>query len=200
MIQKLGTMEMVRLKISYIPVSRYVTSLSKNHMRATFFVDMANYIYLSENDKGSDDLHFFQETIHLLFRNGMDVQFHLHPQWLPRIYNPLERIDSRWNIGLLTSVEISFLVSKGKQILEDIGHPKYITNDLIEAGIDTGKIIAYHKVKTSLQWSKYILLYRRINLSVNRLVLGYELKGNDISSGATFYKIHSRLKALLESL
>lgn len=105
----------------YIPVSRYVASLSKTHMRATFFVDMAHYIYLVENEKGSDDLQFFQETINLLFRTGMDVQLHLHPQWLPRIYNPLERIDSRWNIGMLTSAEISFLVSKGKQILEDIG-------------------------------------------------------------------------------
>lgn len=86
------------------------------------------------------------------------------------------------------------------QYQDIFGHPKYITNHLIEAGIDTGKIIAYHKVKTPLHWSKYILLYRRINLSVTRLASGHELIGNDISSGATFYRIHSRLNTLLESL
>lgn len=105
----------------YTPVSRYVDALIENNIRATFFVDMAHYIYLNEHEKNSEDFTFFKKALLLLFRNNMDVQLHLHSQWLSRIANPSERVDLRWNIGMLSREEIAFLVSKGKELLQEIG-------------------------------------------------------------------------------
>ena len=77
-------------------------------------------------------------------------------------------------------------------------HKKMFTNHLIAEGIDSGGIISYTACGRIIWWSKYFMLYRRIKLSA--LMLYFEndsLLENEISQGATFYKMHKDLGRLL---
>lgn len=107
---------------------------------------------------------------------------------------PLGIINDHWGT-------LPFYRGKSTFQYQDLfGHRKYITNHLIEASIDTGDIIAFHRIKGPLFYEKYILLFRRIKVSVNMLVTGRSLVKNDSSHGATFYKMHPRLKRFLNNL
>lgn len=103
------------------PLERYVKNLTKSNLKATFFVDMAHFLYLEKHEKTSIDYLCFIKAIQLLFNSGMDVQLHLHPQWFIRIKEPHRSIDTRWNLGLLEDDELRELVSSSKHRLEVIG-------------------------------------------------------------------------------
>ena len=107
------------------PVTRFVKNLIQCEQKATFFVDMAHFIYLEKHENNSDDYVCFLEAIRHLFDSGMDVQLHLHPQWYTRFKDPTLRIDSRWNLGLLAENELRELVTLAKQRLESIGRDHF---------------------------------------------------------------------------
>ena len=104
------------------PVEKYVSILNEHQFVGTFFVDMAHYIFLLENKQNHiNDFLDFKETIEFLFSRGMNVQLHLHPQWMKAICSKEKTLDNRWNIGLLSSEEIEKLVKNSINILTKIG-------------------------------------------------------------------------------
>lgn len=97
----------------YLPTKRYVNLLNKYNIKGTFYIDMAHYLFLKKNETISDfkyQLETIEQTIKLLAENGMDIQIHLHSQWLgASIEDGNVFVTDKWNIGLLKPEEQKLL-------------------------------------------------------------------------------------------
>lgn len=108
----------------YLPVKNYINILTTHKVISTFFIDMAHYLFLKANQNLHDfkiQLHILEETILLLLKTGMDVQLHLHPQWLDANYSdnhvlPIEK----WNLGKLPEPLQSKLISESLAAFDDL--------------------------------------------------------------------------------
>jgi hypothetical protein len=108
----------------YLPTKKYVDILNKFSIKGTFYVDMAHYLFLQKH-KDYKDFRFqaqsIKETIKLLAKNKMDVQVHLHSQWVgAKIENDHVFVTDKWNIGMLSSEEQELLFSKAYDALTEI--------------------------------------------------------------------------------
>ena len=93
----------------YLPVIRYVELLKKYNFKSTFYVDMAHYNFLKENAGVKDfqlQAELIEKTILHVLDNGMEVQLHIHSQWLnARLRNNFIYVTNKWNIGQLKENE-----------------------------------------------------------------------------------------------
>ena len=108
----------------YLPTKKYIEILNKFSIKATFFVDMAHYLFLKKN-KDYKDFHFqaqtIKETIKLLVKNKMDVQIHLHSQWSgAKIEQDNVFVTDKWNIGMLSPKDQVLLFNKAYNELYEI--------------------------------------------------------------------------------
>ena len=108
----------------YLPTKKYVEILNKFSIKGTFYVDMAHYLFLQEH-KDYKDFPFqaqtIKETIKLLVKNKMDVQIHLHSQWVgAKIKDDHVFVTDKWNIGMLSSEDQELLFNKAYDALSKI--------------------------------------------------------------------------------
>jgi len=118
----------------YLPTKKYVEILNKFSIKATFYIDMAHFLFLKDH-KDFKDFDFqaqtIKETIKLLAKNKMDVQIHLHSQWLgAEIKNNHVFVTDKWNIGMLTSKDQEFLFNKAHDALSEILNELNIKSNL----------------------------------------------------------------------
>ena len=108
----------------YLPTKKYVEILNKFSIKGTFYIDMAHFLFLQDHKEFKDfdfQAQAIKETIKLLVKNKMDVQIHLHSQWLgAEIKNNHIFVTDKWNIGMLNSEEQIFLFNKAYDALFDI--------------------------------------------------------------------------------
>ena len=108
----------------YLPTKRYVEILNKFSIKGTFYVDMAHYLFLQDHKDYKDFLFQVQtikETIKLLVKNKMDVQIHLHSQWVgAKIKEDHIFVTDKWNIGMLDSNDQDLLFNKAYDALSEI--------------------------------------------------------------------------------
>ncbi len=108
----------------YLPVLRYVKLLRKYGLVGTFYVDMAHFIFLKDNALHKDfqvQADYIEKTILHLLENNMEVQLHLHSQWLnAKLENNEIQVTNLWNIGKLAPKEQHKLVTDAVGYLEAI--------------------------------------------------------------------------------
>ena len=109
------------LRMQYLPTKRYLEILKKHDIRGTFYIDMAHYLFLKDNES-FDDFKFqaktIEETIKMLTVNGMDVQLHLHSQWVgAEIKRNKIYVTKKWNIGQLNPEQQKLLFKKSYDAL-----------------------------------------------------------------------------------
>lgn len=108
----------------YLPTKKYVDILNKFSIKGTFYVDMAHYLFLQKNENYKDfrfQAHTIKETIKILAKNKMDVQVHLHSQWVgAKIENDDVFVTDKWNIGMLSSEEQELLFNQAYDALSEI--------------------------------------------------------------------------------
>lgn len=97
------------LRRQYLPTKRYVEILNKYNIKASFYIDIAHYLFLKKNESFKDfkfQSQTIEEVIKMLSKCGMDVQVHLHSQWInAEIKNNEIYVTNKWNIGQLTKSE-----------------------------------------------------------------------------------------------
>ena len=108
----------------YLPTKRYVEILNKYKIKGTFYIDIAHYLFLNKN------LHFkdfkfqsqtIEEVVKMLVENDMDVQVHLHSQWVnAAIKNGEIYVTNKWNIGQLTAKEQVDLFNESHEVLRKL--------------------------------------------------------------------------------
>jgi hypothetical protein len=108
----------------YLPTKKYVEILNKFSIKGTFYIDMAHYLFLQKH-KDYRDFAFqaqtIKETIKLLAKNKMDVQVHLHSQWVgAKIENNHVFVTDKWNIGMLSSEDQELLFNEAYDVLSEI--------------------------------------------------------------------------------
>lgn len=122
----------------YLPTKRYVELLNKYDIKGTFYVDMAHYLFLKKNKEYSDfrfQIRSIEETINLLVENEMDVQVHLHSQWVnAKIEKDNIYVSEKWNIGQLTKDEQENLFHSGYSELARIIGVRMKSLDSYKAG------------------------------------------------------------------
>lgn len=108
----------------YLPTKRYLDILNKYQIRATFYVDMAHYLFLKENEDFADfkfQATTIEQTIKMLFENNMDIQIHLHSQWVNAKINQNKiYVTKKWNIGQLDPDNQKLLFKKSYSALYKI--------------------------------------------------------------------------------
>lgn len=108
----------------YLPTKKYVELLNKYNIKGTFYIDIAHYLFLNEN-KSIQDFKFqayaIEQTIQLLIKNKMDVQIHLHSQWVnAKVVNSKVEVTNKWNIGQLKPDEQKLLFEKAYHVLSNL--------------------------------------------------------------------------------
>ena len=105
----------------YLPTKRYLKILKKHKIKGTFYVDMAHYLFLKDNEYFEDfkfEAYTIEETIKMLSENDMDVQIHIHSQWSgAEIKRNKIFVTNKWNIGQLDTKEQKILFKKSYDAL-----------------------------------------------------------------------------------
>jgi len=93
----------------YLPSKRYIDILNRYNIKGTFYIDIAHYIFLKKNELFQDfkfQAQTIEAVIKMLLENGMDVQVHLHSQWVnAEIRSNDIYVTDKWNIGQLSEKE-----------------------------------------------------------------------------------------------
>lgn len=78
-------------EILFTPTEQILKLLKSENVSATFFIDICSAI---QNEKlgRSSYVKAFREQIQELYREGQDVQLHIHPNWLRSVYKEKEWI------------------------------------------------------------------------------------------------------------
>lgn len=108
----------------YLPTKEYLKILNKYGIKSSFYIDIAHYIFL-KNNEDFDDFRFqaktIEEVINLLVKFEMDVQLHLHSQWVnAKIINEKIYVTDKWNIGQLTIEEQQNLFTNAQITLKEL--------------------------------------------------------------------------------
>ena len=108
----------------YLPTKRYVEILNKYKIKGTFYIDIAHYLFLNKNLNFKDfkfQSQTIEEVIKMLVENDMDVQVHLHSQWVnAEIKNDEIYVTNKWNIGQLTAKEQVDLFNESHEMLRKL--------------------------------------------------------------------------------
>ncbi len=108
----------------YLPVVRYVELLRSYNVKSTFYIDMAHWLFLKENPHFQDfsvQADLIEQTILHLLENKMEVQLHLHSQWVnAKIENDIVHVTEKWNIGQLAATDQKKLFLEGSKRLQEI--------------------------------------------------------------------------------
>jgi len=102
------------------PVDK-ITSVANNFSApVTFFVETLEYREMLK--VGFDGIDAVISQLQEIYKQGHDVQLHLHPQWTGADWNGNEwELDNdRWRLGDLDQDEIYTVLSEGKQWLEEM--------------------------------------------------------------------------------
>jgi hypothetical protein len=123
------------------PTEIILSVLRKYNIKATIFIEIAEYWKLREEwDKGNkmgyieDPALNMKKQIVNAFKEGHDVQLHIHPQWLNAIYDKKWILDSNWCMKDIplekvdeSGYDLYSVIKRGKDTLEDWFKP--IQND-----------------------------------------------------------------------
>jgi hypothetical protein len=116
----------------YLPVKQYVNILNQYDIKSTFYVDIAHYLFLKQHSKEEDfaiQADLIEKMIEHLLINKMEVQLHMHSQWLNAEYKDGNiYVTDKWNIGQLKSEEQEMLFEKCTETLFQIIN-KYTNNN-----------------------------------------------------------------------
>lgn len=120
----------------YLPVKQYTALLKKHGIKSTFYVDMAHYLFLKRNVGKKDfglQASYIEKTILHILNSEMEVQLHLHSQWVnAQLENNEIKVTNDWNIGMLSTAEQKHLVEEAiaslKRIIEMSGKSNPITS------------------------------------------------------------------------
>lgn len=108
----------------YLPVVRYIDILKKYGAKSTFYVDMAHWLFLRKNPEFEDfdvQADIIEKTILHILENNMEVQLHLHSQWVnAKIVDNGIYVTEKWSIGQLTAEEQKNLFQEGSECLKKI--------------------------------------------------------------------------------
>lgn len=108
----------------YLPVVRYIKLLKKYNLKSTFYIDIAHLLFLKENSKIKDyglQADAIENIILHILKNDMEVQLHLHPQWVDaKMVGDEVQVTNSWNIGLLPPERQVKLVEDAMQALNAI--------------------------------------------------------------------------------
>ena len=169
----------------YLPTKKYIDILNKYKIKGTFYIDMAQYLFMLENKSKFDyqlQIKVFKETIKLLLDNGMDIQLHIHSQWLnAQIIDKNIIVTEKWNIGQLAQNEQLKLFkechSKLEEILKGFGSKeKIISYKAGSWGIQPIKSLHGEFVKNGIK----LVLGPVKDLKINKLGINYtEMQIND---------------------
>ncbi|KAA2216537.1 polysaccharide deacetylase family protein [Maribacter flavus] len=118
----------------YLPILQYVELLKKYRIKSSFYVDMAHLLFLRKNAAIKDfglQADYIEKTIEHLLQCNMEVQLHLHPQWVnARMENDEIKVADEWNIGQLSENDQTELVRKSLSYLNDVIEKTNITNPI----------------------------------------------------------------------
>lgn len=93
----------------YLPTIRYVNILNKHNIRSTFYIDIAHLLFLKKHKEFRDfetQANNIIDLIAYLSKKEMDIQLHIHSQWVhAEIRNNEVYVSDKWNIGQLTKSE-----------------------------------------------------------------------------------------------
>ena len=157
----------------YLPVVRYVEILKKYGAKSTFYVDMAHLLYLRKNAQIKDfglQGELIEKTITHILKNDMEVQLHLHSQWInATIVNDQVQVTNKWNIGQLTEEEQIKLFHDGFECL----------NSIIQKSGKANLLNSFKAGSWGLQ--PFDTLYREFEKVGVKIVLG-PIKGLKVSS------------------
>ena len=119
----------------YLPCKRYVELLEKYSIKSTFFIDMAHYLFIKDNYSFSDfklQLKIIDDLISLLINKGMDIQLHLHSQWVnAEIIGDEIFVTDKWNISQLKKEERKKLINRSVKVLKSILKKNKINNNIV---------------------------------------------------------------------
>ena len=108
----------------YLPTIKYVNLLNKYSIKSTFYIDMGHYLFLKENIDFHDfrfQINSIEETIKFLIKNNMNVQIHLHSQWVDaKIIDDKIFVTDKWNIGQLSPKNQTELFENAFSALKNI--------------------------------------------------------------------------------
>lgn len=118
------------------PTYRILELCKKHNIKTTIFFEALEYIKLKEEwDKGNDmgyksnPIQAIDQQILKAYRDGHDVQLHIHPQWYNSAYsNNTWNLDlSNWRLGDFNEKNCSLqdLIEKCKLELENIIKPSF---------------------------------------------------------------------------
>ncbi len=118
----------------YLPVVRYIELLKRHGAKSTFYIDMAHMLFLKENVHIKDfalQSELLEKTVLHILDNNMEVQLHLHSQWVnATVNNDRIQVTKKWNIGQLTADEQVRLFHDGLDCLRSIVQKTGKTNPL----------------------------------------------------------------------
>jgi hypothetical protein len=105
------------------PTDRLINIFMSKNMKGTFFIDVIYYLRLLENPETFQDALFMKEQLKKIVKQGSRIELHLHTHWLDAIYSEEQWIFptyDRYRLQNLKTSEISDLVKKGVDVLEEI--------------------------------------------------------------------------------
>lgn len=117
------------------PTDKLLAIVDKYNVKFTIFFEVIEYWKLKEEwDKGNsmgypkNPIKAMEQQICAAYRNGHDIQLHLHPQWIDAYWENNKWFVNfdKWRLGGLNDKgdnSLSSLIRRGKQTLEDILQP-----------------------------------------------------------------------------
>jgi hypothetical protein len=108
----------------YLPVIKYIDILNRYNAKSTFYIEMAHWLFLRANSEKKDygiQADLIEKTIFHILENNMEVQLHLHSQWVNAlVQNDEIHVTEKWNIGQLNTYEQKKLFTEGLYSLRKI--------------------------------------------------------------------------------
>jgi hypothetical protein len=115
-------------QIQFAPMRQLLEVYAKFDARTTFFPDVMQQLRFRRLEARHPELKsladFWDEHAREAFRQGHDIQLHLHPQWLNAQYkNGSWRLDGDWSILNYDREAAATMLADAKQYLENLLQP-----------------------------------------------------------------------------
>lgn len=115
-------------RIQFAPMRQLLEVYAKFDARTTFLPDVMQQLRFSRLEARHPELKsladFWDEHAREAFRQGHDIQLHLHPQWLNAQYeNGSWRLDGDWSILNYDREAAATMLADAKQYLENLLQP-----------------------------------------------------------------------------
>lgn len=114
------------------PTNQILRICDKYHIKTTIFFEVIEYIKLKSEWNNGNKMNYIDDPILAIerqlqkaFRNGHDIQLHVHPQWVNAIYSKNKwNVDfSNWRLGdfnVAQNYTIKDMLSEGKSVIENL--------------------------------------------------------------------------------